>query len=150
MLLTALMKIRRVLRMRYVTLIGLQMDIFLIHYLQDFQKSLMAGKFSGNLKHAVITGVFKSGTRTDAKNHSPIALTSHLSKVMERVVRLDLVDYLDINGLWHLRQHGSCDGCSTLSQLLEHQDMIMQVLEQGNNIDILYLDFTKAYDKVDH
>ena len=115
-----------------------------------FNKSLMEGKFPRNLKHAIITGIFKSGDRAMAKNYRPIALTSHISKVMERIIRMDIVEYLDYNNLWDKRQHGSRAGRSTLSQLLEHQDTIVQALENGDNIDIIYLDFAKAYDKVDH
>ena len=69
---------------------------------------------------------------------------------MERIVRLDIVEYLNISKLWEPRQHGSRAGRSTLSQLLEHQDTIVEALECGDNIDIIYLDFAKAYDKVDH
>jgi hypothetical protein len=47
-------------------------------------------------------------------------------------------------------QHGSRSGRSTLSQLLQHQDEILQALEDGNNIDVIYLDLSKAFDKVDH
>ena len=47
-------------------------------------------------------------------------------------------------------QHGSRAGRSTLSQLLEHQDEILKELEQGNNVDTVYLDFSKAFDKCDH
>ena len=48
------------------------------------------------------------------------------------------------------KQHGSRSGRSTLSQLLQHQDEIINALENGDNIDSIYLDFSKAYDKVDH
>ena len=41
-------------------------------------------------------------------------------------------------------------GRSTLSQLLQHQDEILSALEDGANLDCIYLDFSKAYDKVDH
>ena len=99
----------------------------------------MEGNFASNLKHAIITGIFKSGDRAMAKNYRPIALTSHISKVMERIVRMDIVNYLDFNNLWDIRQHGSRAGRSTLSQLLEHQDTIVQALENGENIDIIIL-----------
>ena len=37
-----------------------------------------------------------------------------------------------------------------MSQLLQHQDEILSSLEEGANLDSIYLDFSKAYDKVDH
>ena len=47
-------------------------------------------------------------------------------------------------------QHGSRGGKSCLSQLLEHHDEILKKLEKGENVDVIYTDFEKAYEKVDH
>ena len=47
-------------------------------------------------------------------------------------------------------QHGSRSGRSTLSQLLEQQDEVLKALEDGDNLDTIYLDFSKAFDKCDH
>ena len=47
-------------------------------------------------------------------------------------------------------QHGFRPGRSCLTQLLSHHDNIISLLEQGNNVDVVYLDFAKAFDKVDH
>ena len=85
-----------------------------------------------------------------AANYRPIALTSHLSKIMERVVRKDIVDYLTSNKLMDPRQHGSRAGHSTLSQLLQHYGNILDTIEKRINMDVIYLDFSKAFDRVDH
>ena len=58
--------------------------------------------------------------------------------------------FMEVNGLWDGRQHGSRAGHSTLTQLLEHYDTIVDALDGGENIDVIYLDFAKAFDKVDH
>ena len=47
-------------------------------------------------------------------------------------------------------QHGSRRKKSCLSQLLEHHDEILRALEENANIDVIYTDFEKAYEKVDH
>ena len=47
------------------------------------------------------------------------------------------------------KQHGFCSGRSCLSQLLEHHNKILEELEKSNNVDVIYLDFAKAFDKVD-
>ena len=110
----------------------------------------MEGRFPKKLKVAYILGLFKSGDKTLASNYRPIALTSHLSKTMERVLRGDLVEYFDSNNHWDKRQHGSRGGHSTLTQLLEHYDMIVESIDTGVNLDVIYLDFAKAFDRVDH
>ena len=48
------------------------------------------------------------------------------------------------------KQHGIRSGRSCLSQLLEHHHKILEGLEKSNNVDVIYLDFAKAFDKVDH
>ena len=48
------------------------------------------------------------------------------------------------------RQHGSRAGRSTLSQLLLLFNLILEASEEGKNVDAFYLDFAKAFDKVDH
>ena len=68
------------------------------------------GKFPKKLKLAYILGLFKSGDKSLAENYRPIAMTSHLSKTMERVLRGDIVLYMEVNGLWDQRQHGSRGG----------------------------------------
>merc|ERR1712240_945661 len=57
---------------------------------------------------------------------------------------------MDINNLWDPQQHGSWTRRSKLSQFIAHQEEIICALENGYNIEVVYLDFAKAYDKVDH
>ena len=49
-----------------------------------------------------------------------------------------------------MSQHGFRGGRSCLSQLLSHYDKIIEILASGSNVDTIYLDFAKAFDKVDH
>ena len=48
------------------------------------------------------------------------------------------------------KQHGFRSGRSCLSQLLEHHNKILEELEKSNNVDVIGLDFVKAFDEVDH
>ena len=54
------------------------------------------------------------------------------------------------NNLYNNNQHGFRSGYSCLSQLIDHQQHIVQMLNEGNDVDVIYLDFAKAFDKVDH
>ena len=76
-----------------------------------------------------------------------MALSSHQIKVFEQVIRRALVNHLDAQGLIPDSQHGSRSGRSTLTQLLEHWDSILDDLEEGDGCETVYLDFSKAYDK---
>ena len=92
----------------------------------------------------------KGGSRTDPAQFRPVALSSHLIKVAERVIRRAIVSHLDNLGLIPDTQHGSREGRSTLTQLLEHWDSILDDLEQGKGCDTIYLDYSKAYDKCEN
>ena len=78
-----------------------------------------------------------------------MALTSHIVKIFEKVLRNHIVAHLEENGLLNPGQHGFRAGRSCLSQLLEHFETVTQTLEDGDNVDVIYLDFSKAFDKVD-
>jgi hypothetical protein len=71
-------------------------------------------------------------------------------KVFEKIMRKKLVTYLEKNNLLNESQHGFRKGRSCLSQLLTNFDTILTFLERGHNTDAIYLDFSKAFDKVDH
>ena len=69
---------------------------------------------------------------------------------MERVVRRQLVVYLEENGDLGVGQHGSRSGRRTLTQLMAQYLKILDNWSEGHNMEVVYLDFSKAYDKVDH
>ena len=102
------------------------------------------------LKEAHIIPIHKGGHQGVAANYRPIALTSHLIKIFEKVLRNKIVSFFQEHDLFNDSQHGFTLGRSCLSQLLAFHDKILNVLEQGLNVDTVYLDFAKAFDKVDH
>ena len=60
-----------------------------------------------------------------------------------------MTSFMELHGLFNLHQHGFRGGRSCLSQLIAHFDNITRLLETGQNVDVIYLDFAKAFDKVD-
>ena len=114
-----------------------------------WKKSLSTGKIPSILKTANIVPIHKGGSRGEAKNYRPVALTSHIIKVFEKVLRNHIVAHMEENNLLNPGQHGFRAGRSCLSQLLSHVENITQILEEGDNVDVIYLDFSKAFDKVD-
>ena len=71
-------------------------------------------------------------------------------KVFERVVKRKIMDHLTHNDLINPGQHGFVPGRSTQTQLMKHYMDVYDALAEGNRIDTVYLDFAKAFDKVDH
>ena len=71
-------------------------------------------------------------------------------KIFEKIVRNSVVNYLEENNLFNSTQHGFRRGRSCLSQLLTHFEKVLTRLEDNQCVDVIYLDFSKAFDKVDH
>ena len=115
-----------------------------------WRKSLDTGRIPEHLLSQRIVPIFKKGSKTDAQNYRPVSLTSHLIKVFERVMRNALVKYLEDNHLLSKHQHGFRKSKSCVTQLLAHIDTILEMLSEGANADVIYLDFAKAFDKVSH
>ena len=79
-----------------------------------------------------------------------MALICHFGKVMETYVKNELQEFLESFGLLTKNQHGFRKGKSCISQLLEHAEKMVQAIENKVNLDSIYLDFQKAFDKADH
>ena len=114
----------------------------------EWRDSMDQGHVPILIKQANITPIHKGGSRSEAKNYRPISLISHLTKIFERVTREKLVP--EENTLLNANQHGFRSRRSCLTQLMENYDKILNMVEKGNNVDVIYLDFAKAFDKVDH
>ena len=71
-------------------------------------------------------------------------------KIFERVIKKEILKHLTENEMFNNGQHGFVPGRSTQTQLLSHFNDIFDTLAEGKRLDTVYLDFAKAFDKVDH
>ena len=99
---------------------------------------------------AIITPILKAIDKSKPPNYRPVALTNHLTKIFERVLRKHIIKHMEENDLMNKTQHGFRKGFSTITQVLTYYESILSILEDGGNVDSIYLDFSKAFDKVDH
>ena len=111
-----------------------------------FQLSLDSGTVPDEWKDAHVTTIHKSGRFDLPENYRPISLLSCTSKVMERYVYDWLTDYLSKYSPLKTSQHGFQRAQSCTSQLLEYVNDITLSLDQGLCVDVIYLDFNKAFD----
>ena len=117
---------------------------------QLWRTSLDTGQVPQACKEGIVTPIFKGGNKGDCENYRPIVLTSHISKIFERVVAEKLMDHLEAEELLGENQHGFRRGRSCASQLIQHHHNVLRVMEGGSAADVVYLDFSRAFDKVDH
>jgi hypothetical protein len=99
---------------------------------------------------ANVCPIFKKGTKGDPANYRPVSLTCVVGKVMESLVRDKIVEHLDRNSLIRPSQHGFMSGRSTATNMLVYMEALTKLLDEGHTVDVLYLDFAKAFDKVPH
>ena len=114
------------------------------------RKSLDESTIPDIYKLAYVTPIYKGGSKFKPENYRPVSLTSHIVKVFERVLKVKIIQHLTEHKLLNQGQHGFVPGRSTQSQLLQHYCDIYEALAEGVRIDTVYLDFAKAFDKVNH
>ena len=113
-----------------------------------FNKSLSQGALPEEWKIANIIPVHKKGEKEYAENYLPISLLSVVSKVLERCVFYNIREQL--YQVIKTSQHGFIRGKSCVTNLLEVLNYIGSILDVGGQVDAVYLDMSKAFDKVNH
>ena len=101
-------------------------------------------------KDANITPIFKKGKKTDPSNYRPISLTALPCKILEKIIKNQMMSHLTNNNLISPQQHGFVNNKSCDTNLLETLDIITETLNRGFSVDLAFLDFAKAFDKVSH
>ena len=116
-----------------------------------WKQSLTNNDIAAIFKHAITHPALKPNSESYLpKSYRPISLTSHIIKIFEKIIRKAIVKHLSDNNLLPANQHGFVKGSSTVSQLINQTESIIRILESGSEVDTIYLDFAKAFDKVDH
>jgi len=113
-----------------------------------FNSSLQSGTVPNSWKCANVVPIFKKGDKCQVSNYRPISLISTIDKAMERCVFDHL--YPLVEGRLHPLQHGFCKGRSCTTQLIQVYHQIGSVLDKGGQVDMIFLDFSKAFDCVSH
>jgi ribonucleases P/MRP protein subunit RPP40 len=112
--------------------------------------SFSQGVIPDKWRHILVQPIHKKGNKRLVTNYRPIGLTSILSKISERIMKPQLVTHLTNMGFTSDKQHGFRVGRSTITSLLQTQTEWKELLQDNECIYVLYLDFSKAFDVVDH
>ena len=115
-----------------------------------FNMSLREGIVPLEWKEANIIPLFKKGSRNKSVNYRPVSLTSVICKLLESIIRDHIMDFLIKHKLINSSQHGFLKSKSCLTNVLCFFEEIAKWVDEGSPVDIIYLDFQKAFDKVPH
>ena len=117
---------------------------------QIFQKSISTGKIRSDWTKANVSSVFKKGSKSDPANYRPISLTCILCKVMEHIIASKLTQHLNQNNVLYDLHYGFRERRSCETQLIQLVVDLGRKLVTGKQVDLILLDFSKAFDKVSH
>ena len=115
-----------------------------------FNQSLKSSTFPKIFKEGKVTPIFKSGDRNNMSNYRPITVLPILSKILERFVHTQIYNYLTENKILSPNQFGFRPKLSTSTALAFFTDNILENADNGLVTASIFLDFSKAFDTVDH
>ena len=113
-----------------------------------FNESLRTGTTPAQWKEAIVRPIPKQKDSSNPLDFRPISLTSVICKVMEGLIRSKIHDHL--KDVLSPQQHGFLPRRSCLSNLLAGEEIITSILNRGDDAVVLFLDFAKAFDSVNH
>ncbi|CAM5122730.1 unnamed protein product [Eretmochelys imbricata] len=115
-----------------------------------FENSWRTGEVPDDWKKANVVRIFKKGKKEDPGNYRPVSLTSVPGKIMEQVLKESILMHLHERKVIRNSQHGFTKGRSCLTNLIAFYDEITGSVDEGKAVDVLFLDFSKAFDTVSH
>ena len=114
----------------------------------QFNDSLSSATFPLKWKLSYLRPIHKSGPRNDVENYRGVAILPTFGKLFESIV-CDLLS-VEFSKCISLRQHGFIKGRSTSTNLLEFTHKAIRTIEKGYQMDAIYTDIAKAFDRVNH
>ncbi|KAK4825484.1 hypothetical protein QYF61_027639 [Mycteria americana] len=139
-----------------------------------YQQSWLTGEVPVDWRLANVMPIYKKGQKEDPGNYRPVSLTSVLGKVMEQITLsaiclvplapqvTTMFETLTLSVshtiTWHIQdnqvtgpsRHGFRKGRSCLTNLISFYDKVTRLVDEGKAVDVVYLDFSKAFDTVSH
>ena len=115
-----------------------------------FELSFIGNYIPECWKLACIIPIHKKGPTNMASNYRPISLTSNICKAMEKIISTQMWNYLSKHNLISERQFGFQKNSSTVLQLLQCHNRWTKYQNEGMSSDVIYLDYSKAFDSVVH
>ena len=114
------------------------------------QTSLDTGQIPSDWREAWMIPVFKKGDRHKSGNYRQVSLTSSTCKLLEHIIHSNVMAHFDRFSILKDNQHRFRKRCSCETQLIVTIQEIASKISKGQQVDIILLDFAKAFDKVPH
>ena len=133
-----------------ITVVKASHDILIKPLVYLINLSLLTGQFPKEMKIANILPIYKSEAHYLFTNYRPISVLTVLSKIFEKIFYIRLSDFFSANNILYKFQFGFREGYSTDAALVTLLDKITHALNKNDFVLGIFLDFSKAFDTVDH
>ncbi|GAB0175652.1 mitochondrial enolase superfamily member 1 [Grus japonensis] len=111
-----------------------------------YQQSRLTGEVPFDWWLASMTPTYKTVWKEDPGSYRPVSLTLVPGKVMEQIILSAITWHVQDNQVIRPSQHGFMKGRSCLTNLISFYDKVTHLVDEGKAVDIVYLDFSKAFD----
>ncbi|GAB0199266.1 mitochondrial enolase superfamily member 1 [Grus japonensis] len=115
-----------------------------------YQQSWLTEEVPVDWRLANVMPIHKKGWKKDPGNYRPVSLTSVPGKFMEQIILSAIMQHVQDNQVIRPSQHGFMKGRSCLTNLISFNDKVTCLVNEGKAVDVVYLDFSKAFDIVSH
>ncbi|KAF4803159.1 hypothetical protein TURU_017789 [Turdus rufiventris] len=115
-----------------------------------YQQSWDTGEVPDDWNLANVTPIHKKGGKENPGNYRPLSLTSVRDKVMEQFLLSAITQHLQDGQGIRPSQHGFRRSGSRLSNLVSFQNQVAHLVDVRKAVDVVCLDFSKAFDTVSH
>jgi len=115
-----------------------------------YQQSWLKGEVPDEWRIPSVMPIYKKGWKEDPGNYRPVSLTSVPGKVMERFILSALTGHVKDNQGIRPSQHGFLKSRSCLTNLISFCNKVTRLVDDRRAVDVIYLDFSKAFDTVLH
>ena len=115
-----------------------------------YNNSLYSGNIPEIWKHAYVTPIPKKQGAVDVNQFRPISITCIFARIFEKLLKRSIYLHISDTGYISCNQHGFTKGKSVETQMLECLEVWTGILDKGGAVDVIYFDFSKAFDKVNH
>ncbi|GAB0180640.1 mitochondrial enolase superfamily member 1 [Grus japonensis] len=125
-------------------------DVIAMPFSIIFERSWKTEEVPEDWRKANVTLVFKKGKKDDPEIYRPVSLSSIPGKVMEQLILGVMNKHVEEKKVIRSGQHGFTKGKSCLTNLIAFYDGMTGWVDEGRAVDVVYLDFSKAFDTVSH
>ncbi|PKU45527.1 rna-directed dna polymerase from mobile element jockey-like [Limosa lapponica baueri] len=115
-----------------------------------YEQSWRTAEVPADWRLANMTPIHKKGQKDDQGNYRPVSLTLVPGKVMEQIILSAIMQNMKDTQAIRPSHHGFMKVRSCLTNLISFYDKVTRLVDEGKAVDVVYLDFSKAFDTVSH